>query len=220
MRSGRPVAERLALGLAVLAGLGLLVGGVGAGGWIGAAVAAGRSVPTPAPEDYRFLGEMRLPWSTAESLKLADDWRRHWSRPEGTPGARGLAWDFLPMVTPSPTRTQVIELLAPSSGYVTVRWSATTPGYGNYVDIQQEDNDGWGVRLAHLQHATPKPTVSGYRRGYRLGIWVAPGGIPLTSIWSCSGMAKPRLRWRPPRRGRGTSGCPRMPCLLGWPGTS
>jgi len=96
---------------------------------------------------------MRLPWSKTRKPRLTGDWRGH--------TAVGLAWDFGREKGPDGTYTSIdgMDLLAPSSGYVRAAWD-TKSTYGNYVDIQQEEEDGWAVRLAHLQDATPKPGAS------------------------------------------------------------
>ena len=94
--------------------------------------------------NYDLLGEMRLPWvqGDAEPRMLTQDW---WSGHI----ADGLAWDFGRSGAPTPSPVAGTDVLAPMAGYVTgVRQQ--DPGYGNYVDIQGDQD--WAVRLAHLQH--------------------------------------------------------------------
>ncbi|HUW95004.1 MAG TPA: M23 family metallopeptidase [Anaerolineae bacterium] len=142
---------------------------------------------------YGLLSDMRLPWAhgDAEPRMLTQDW---W---EGHT-ADGLAWDFGRSGAPTPSPVAGTDVLAPTAGYVTaVRQQ--DPGYGNYVDIQGEQD--WAVRLAHLQHQ------SGVRSEFS-DVWI-PRGVPIGQLGNTGSSDHPyhihlELLWqggRPPATG-------------------
>ncbi|HUW95005.1 MAG TPA: peptidoglycan DD-metalloendopeptidase family protein [Anaerolineae bacterium] len=153
-----------------------------------------RAWPSIAEDDrpkYGTLTEMRLPWAhgDAEPRMLTQDW---WQGHE----ADGLAWDFGRSASGAPVAGT--EVLAPMAGYVTaVRQQ--DPGYGNYVDVQGEQD--WVVRLAHLQQQ------SGVRSEFA-GIWI-PRGVPIGQLGNTGSADYPyhihvELLWRggrPPATG-------------------